>query len=261
MTVSKIQSTRDYRSFNQSSENRPRDLRKHKKLMESMKLYGFLKCYPLVVHRDSTGLTIKDGQHRLAIAELLGLIVYYIEEDVDFDVAMVNSAAKAWQIRDYAEKFSINGNKNYQDGLEFADRHHLPVGTAFALLAGNTSFGNIRESFVDGSFKIKDREWADDVAILYGSLTQMQSAIKNARFIEACMAVCRVDGFDTRRMLSCAARCREKLVPYSTREAYLDMLEEVYNYGRQQAVGLKAAATMAMRQRNVGQSANGKQKK
>lgn len=63
------------------------------------------------------------------------------------------------------------------------------------------------------------------------------------------MSVCRVPDFDAGRLLQCAARCRERLVSYSTRDAYLGMLEEVYNFGRKQLFGLKSAAVMAMRDR------------
>jgi hypothetical protein len=48
-----------------------------------------------------------------------------------------------------------------------------------------------------------------------------------------------------------AERCREKLVSYSTRDAYLDLLESVYNFGRKQLVSLKLPAIEAMRKRNV----------
>jgi hypothetical protein len=247
----KVQMTKDYRVFQaDSGENRRRDLNKHKKLVESMKLYGFLQCYPIVVRDTGDKLIVKDGQHRLMIAELLGLPVYYVEETVDFDVALVNSTAKIWVLRDYAQKYAANGIKAYQDGLDFADRHNLPIGTAFALLAGTTGFTNCSEQFIEGAFKVKDQAWANAVAGIYGPLVQMAPTMKNARFIEACMAVCRVKEFDSKRLLACANRCRDKLVPYSTRDAYLDMLEQVYNFGRSQLFGLKTAALMALRERN-----------
>jgi hypothetical protein len=260
VSVRKILSTKNYRLFQRhSDDNRPLNLKKHSKLADSMKRYGFLRCFPIVVMRDKDGkLIVKDGQHRLAIAEELGLTVYWVEEEVDFDVAVINCAAKVWGIRDYAQKHAANGSKAYQDGLDFADQHSLTVGTAFALLAGTTSFTNCQEQFIDGTFKIKDRAWAESVAGIYGPLAMMAPAMKNARLIEACMSVCRVADFDQRRLISNAERCREKLVPYSTKEAYLDMLEAVYNFGRSKLVGLKAAAMMAMRERNA---VNGKHKK
>lgn len=248
----KISVTKNYRLFVRSDDNRPSDLKKHRKLIESMKMYGFLSCFPIVCTRDSKGnLVVKDGQHRLMIAETLGLSVYYVEESVDFDVARVNCTAKIWQLRDYAQKHATNGIEAYREGLEFADQHALPIGTAFALLAGYVSFSSVNDAFATGSFEIRDRKWADMVAGIYNPLRRMNPKIHNARFLEACMAVCRVDGFDTQRLISNAEKCREKLIPYSTRHAYLDMLEEIYNFYRSKLVGLKAEALMAMRERNA----------
>lgn len=65
------------------------------------------------------------------------------------------------------------------------------------------------------------------------------------------MAVCRVPGFDAKRLIGGAERCRDKLGSYSTREAYLEMMEEIYNFGRKQLVGLKSQAMMIMKDRNA----------
>lgn len=252
MSARKIQTTKNYKLFTRSTENRPTDLKKHKKLIESMKKYGFLSCFPIVCWRDKVGnLIVKDGQHRLMIAESLGLPVHWVEETVDFDVAEINCTGKTWALQDFARKHATNGLKAYEEGMEFATAHSIPLGTAFALLAGNTSFGNIQPQFIDGTFKVKDRKWADAVASIYGPLTLMQAALKTNHFVAACMAVCRVAEFEAKRLLQNAERCREKLVHYGSRDAYLDMLEHVYNFGRVKLFALKIAALTAMRERIV----------
>jgi hypothetical protein len=258
----KIMSTKNYRLFGRSGDNRDLDLKKHRSLYESMKKYGFLSSFPIVCVRDATKhLVVKDGQHRLAFAEELGLPVWYVVADTDFDVAEINSTPKTWTLYDYARKFAANGLTAYHDGLEFVEIHRLPIGTAFALLAGNTCFTNVRNEFVSGAFVIKDRQWADDVASLYSKMVHTSSNVKSVRFMEACMAVCRVSDFDHDRMVRGAVRCRDKLVSYSTRDAYLDMLEEIYNYGRKQLVSLKLPAIQAMRDRNpTNGKVNGKPK-
>jgi hypothetical protein len=252
VSTTRIQSTKNYEIFTRSSENRPLCMKKHRKLEESMEQYGFLRSFPIVVVRNDKGhLVIKDGQHRLAIAQSKGLTVFYAVEEVDFDVAVINSTAKTWVLADYAQKHAANGHKQYQEGIDFATQHGLPLGTAFALLAGTTTYGNIERTFVDGTFKIKDREWADAVAGIYAAITRLAPNLGSARFVEACMSVCRVKGFDSKRLLHCAGRCREKLVPYATKDAYLDLLQEVYNFGQQKLVGLKVEAQMAMKRRNA----------
>jgi len=242
--------TKDYRLFSRSAENRPLDQKRHKKLFESMKRYGFLSCFPVVAYRNGEKhLVLKDGQHRLVFAERLQLPVYWMEEKTDFDVALINGTPKPWMLRDFAEKYVAHGLKAYQEGLEFAEQHGLAIGMAFALLGGTTSYSNVASAFVDGTFKVKDRAWADRVATTYVGLVQLSSQVRSTRLLEACMGVCRVEEFNPSRLLQNARRCREKLLSYSTKDAYLDMLETVYNFGRKLQVGLKALATMAMRDR------------
>lgn len=250
--TAKIQVTKNYRLFCRSEDNRPTNANSHKKLAASMKHYGFLKCFPIVCYRDKKGnLIVKDGQHRLAIAADLGLPVYWVEVDVDFNTAEINDTPVVWKLRDFATMYVNKGHSEYQKALDYSELHGLPLGMSVALLAGYVNFGAVEKNFVNGTFKVKDQAWADMVASVYTPIVKMTRQLRNARFIEACMAVCRVEVFDPKRMIQCAERCREKLVPYSTRDAYLDMLEEIYNFGRQRHVGLKAEAVNAMRSRNA----------
>lgn len=257
----KINVTKNYRLFTLSKENRIVNVKKHKPLRKSMQQCGFLSCFPIVCTRDENKhLVIKDGQHRLAIAEELGLPVYWCEEETPFNIAIINCTSVGWGPQDHAEKYANQDIPEYTEGLEYAKTHGLPVGTAFSLLGGTTTFGNIKDDFVHGKFKIKDREWADRVASIYGPITTISKKCRKAAFVSACMAVGRVKDIDIKRLIAGAERCRDKLVAYSTRDAYLDMLEEIYNFGRKQLFGLKAAANMAMKERNILTNGNGKNK-
>jgi hypothetical protein len=217
-----------------------------------MKLYGFLPSFPIVCHRNGDKhLIVKDGQHRLAIAEELGLPVHFVDETIDFDVAVINCTPKTWTLRDYAEKFIAQGHTQYATGLEFAERHHIPLGTAFALLSGTCNWSNVTDAFVSGKFTIKDAAWAECVGAVYSTMVAMSDNVRSVRFLEACMAVARVEGFDADRLLRSAKQCRDRLVAYSTRDAYLEMLEYVYNFHKQKTLPLKFLAIKAMHDRNA----------
>jgi hypothetical protein len=251
MAFKKIQTTKNYELFGRTDENRTVDLRNRSRLKKSLAKHGWLSCFPLVARRERNKLVIKDGQHRLAIAKDLGIPVYWVEEQVDFDIAQVNSSGRSWIPKDYANRFAVAGNKHYQEAIQFSETHGFPIGTTVAMLAGLTSFSNVASKFYDGTFKIVDRNWAEAVAFVYTHLTSMQPLLKNARFLEACMAICRVPNFESKRLIENARRCRDKLINVSTREAYLDVLEAVYNYNRTKLLGLKAAAIMEMRKRSA----------
>jgi hypothetical protein len=241
-----------------SADNRPRNEGKHKGLLKSMQAFGFLPCYPIVCIRDKDKhLVVRDGQHRLAFAETLGLPVVYIVVDESFDIAAVNNSQVVWSTRNYAETFAAQGRSQYQDGLDFADRHGLPVGIAFGMLAGTSSFNNVVRDYKNGDFTIRDRGWAETVGAIYAHLAALAPRCKNARLIEACMAVARVPGFDAARLIHGADSAREKIVPYATRDAYLTLLEELYNFNRvvRNRVPLKMDAEKAMHERNAAKAA------
>lgn len=245
-----IKSTKNYRMFKIVDENRPLNIDRHKKLRYSMQKYGFLKSFPVAcIQNGSKHVTVKDGQHRIAIAEELGLPVYYYVDDVDFDVAEVNCTAKVWSIRDYCEKYAANGNKHYQEALEFADQYKLPLSKAMTLLYGCKSVGGCRPSIVqDGLFKVKAASFAHDVAGCYVSMAALSRSLRSNAFLGALIMAFSVDGFDGNRLVRKASKCRERLVPYSTKEAFLDMIEDVYNFKQKTLDPIKVPALQAARQ-------------
>ncbi len=255
MSQKKIQVTKNYRLFKISEENRNLELARHKKLKLAMQEYGFLPSFPIVVFRSSTGeLIVLDGQHRLAFAEMLGLPVYWTESAVEFDIAKINGTTKIWLIRDYAEKFAKQGMKPYEQLIEFADRHQMGISLSVCLLAGTVSFGNVSEAYLSGRFKIKDHERAELVATMYTAFILMDKRLANMRLAEALVATSRVTGFESKRLTASLEHCKEKLHPFSTRDGYLDMIQEIYNYRKSKLVPLKINAIQAMRERSAAET-------
>lgn len=250
----KIRCSKDYLSFEKSNENRSTNAGsgKRKKLRESMEKYGFIPSFPVVCKANGSKKIIKDGQHRFEVAESLGLPIWFTEDDTGFDIAEVNCCQEKWTVLDYAKKHSENGFQDYTKGIEFSENYGIPVGIAFALLWGTRQFTNIRDVFISGDFKIRDEEWATLVASVYSTFVSMSKDVRNNRFLEACMAICRVKTFNPDRLFKAAKRCRDKLVAYNNREANLTMLEEIYNFGksRRLLVPLKIQATQVMDERN-----------
>lgn len=259
-----IKTTDNYQLFERSPDNRQTDAKKHKKLEASMQRYGFIPAFPIVCRpgkNEAGKLVVKDGQHRLMLAETLGIPVHYVEEDIDFDIACINTTAIGWKLRDFAENYADKGNQHYADGLAFADEYRLPLGAAFALLAGTVTFTNCKDAFHAGEFVITDRDWADSVASLFVAMKALCKGLNCNRFLEACMAVCRVKEFDSKRLLSNASRHYEVISRQcGTRDGYLEVLEEVYNKGRTK-FPLKIEAQNAMRSRSGVEKAKAKAKK
>jgi len=256
MSTVTVKSTRDYDMFVSDKENRILKENEHKRLQLSMERYGFLKCFPIVVKpKNKKGKhVVKEGQHRLHYAEHLGLEVWYIEEEKDFDIAVINCTAVIWKTKDYAEKFAKNGYREYVEAVAFSEKYRLNISIACAMLAGYVSFSNIRKEFYDGAFVVKDRGWAEEVAELFSSIREISPFLKGERPLKACMCVCRVDGFDSERLIRGISSKRNDLrAPFGDRQSCLQFFEDCYNSRKsnREKFSLKNEAIKAMNERNA----------
>src|SRR5262245_37600255 len=119
--------TADYSRFTVPGANRGLNPAKHANLKNSMLKYGFLPCCPLAVMERGGKLIAKAGQHRLAIAEELGLPVYYVIVQQDFDLAEEAATNVPWSHGDYLHYHERGGNDAYRILMEFCGRHDLTV--------------------------------------------------------------------------------------------------------------------------------------
>lgn len=249
-----IKRTKNYQLFTHSKDNRGIELgRTERKALEvSMKKYGFIPAFPIVCYRREGRLVLKDGQGRLATAQKLGLEVYYVVVEQDFDLAQINGCVAKWNWNDFATKFAADGNDNYQQVMEFSAVHGIKIATAATILCGNDPTGMTKTSkkFKAGTFEVRSTAHAETVARAYNRLGDIQKSIRNKKLIRALhMLVC-VPGFDIERLLSGAKRQPERLVNFGTTDAYLSMLEDVYNFGRKVKEPVKIAAENVARAKN-----------
>jgi hypothetical protein len=252
MGSNKLAKTSNYAMFSIDDENRPLQLNgaKRSELRRSMQKYGFLKAYPILCVQRSGKLWVKDGQHRLAIAQELGLAVWYVIEDQDIDIAALNNTQCTWKASDYLGRYAAQGNTDYIELQEFRDRHRLTISLCIGLLGDQAEERNLHEKFKSGKFKVKSRKTADRIATLYTRIGEHNRRVKSRFLMGALFAMCQIDGLDDERLLHGVERCPELLVSYGSREGYLDMLERLYNYGRRTKYPLKIEAENAIRRRN-----------
>jgi len=252
MVTYSIKESKKYDQFSiQECDNRELKVHKHKKLEQSMRRYGYLPAYPIIVYRKGGKTVVKDGQHRFAIAEKLDIPFYYVETEVDFDTAAVNCTPIGWSLEDYAKRHLEDGLQDYGEALVFSEEHKLSLGLTAALLAGVTNITQCKDDFVCGTWKVADRPWAESVARLYKDMVQLGPKLNRQGFLSACMAVCRVARFKAERLLTGARSLRKKLVSYGDRDGYLDLMQDLYNYRQKQLVALKVDAINAMRERSA----------
>lgn len=111
----KIYVTKNYSRFKFGMENRSVSSSHVKELMQKMEKYGYLRCQPIVV--DKNTYQIIDGQHRFEAAKMLGIEFSYTFNDYVGSkselIRDINVSQKAWGIQDYIEQYCGEGNMHY----------------------------------------------------------------------------------------------------------------------------------------------------
>ena len=247
--------TKNYSLFTRPVGNRAVSLagRRRKMLAESMKRHGFLPCFPIIAVKKNGKLVIQDGQHRLAIAQGLGIPVYYMVTNVELNIPDIHTMTMDWKIRNYAESYAERGNPDYRELLDFADTHGISVGTARAILGncgGPGCGGGITSAFNKGQWKVTSRHNAERVVRMFYALIDLEPSLKDRSLIGALFAFTLVKGLDDMRIITNARRKPEMLKKYGSRDGYLEMLETVYNFGRSRHDPVRVAAENALKARS-----------
>lgn len=250
----KLQRTRNYSQFSFARENRPVDVLnlkpQHRKLRESLQRYGFLPSFPLMVSCTNGKFIIKDGQHRFTFAREFGLEVYFVVDDTDVSISDINQAQVGWSPRDHAMSWANQGHEDYRKAIQFADEWTLPIGTAFSMLAGTIVFKNVQDRFHEGRFKIRALDTATRVAQCFSELCKLRKGIRHQNLLTAIWACCHVEYFDENRIIQTVQRRPDQLYNAGTRDQFLALLEDLYNFNRKTREPLKFDADQAMKNRN-----------
>lgn len=243
MSEPKLRKTTDYEKFNHIKNNRPVNLRRTnvRKLKRSMRKHGWLPSQPMKIRKNGDGkYYIDDGQHRLAIAEEFGLTVYYVVDNANIDLAEFQGTSSTWSLEDYLHKYVSEGIDDYIYLEHFYNRYDIPLSVCVSLLEGVSYFYG--DKFKDGSFEIKDKQTANDIAKAVLKIRELQDRARGRRFIESLILCSKVDGFDLSTFVSKCESHTDKLQNCGDVEAYLSVIEETYNFKSRDKIPLKFLA-------------------
>jgi len=255
MDNKKILQTDKYENFKFSKENRDVNLSKSsaKKLRKSMKKYGWIDAFPMLCHRNGSGeVKIVDGQHRFSIARELGIPVKYVLSDTDVEVSEINEAQDNWSVRDYLNRWQKAGKEDYAKIDEFSNRFDIPLGLSIAINAGTATFGNVRDKFQRGDYKIKTPVLAEKIGNTYNDIIEANPDAQKQNFVKAIYKCYYVDEFKPQRLVEQAKSYPSMIQSMSKVDEYLDMIEEVYNHAKKSSrIPLAFLAREAMRERHI----------
>jgi hypothetical protein len=149
-----IYKTKKYNIFKKQKGNRQVKPNDFQSLHNKVEARDMLKYFPVLVNDK---YEIIDGQHRVEVAEALGLTVFYmIVPDADLVTTKdINVTGKKWTREDFLNSYIELGNKHYIEIDKFLKScdNRYSIATAVYLFTGRND-NNASKKFIEGEFVI-----------------------------------------------------------------------------------------------------------
>lgn len=224
-----VRSSQNYSMFKFDQRNRPIDQDKLEKLYDSVAKVNLLREFPIVVTPD---FAVTDGQHRLKVAEALGVPVFYIVSDKATieHITMTTDAVSKWSGEDYLHRWCAEGNVNYLALREFWKANEfLTLGAAVNLC----HYGDRKASHVafrHGQYQCNDLHYAQQVASSLRDWSKHVKFWKHTAFVFAIANLTGNANYDHKRMMSKMEYLSTRMVKCSDTESYIAMMNPIYNH-------------------------------
>ena len=238
-TISKIKvyTTNNYKVFKNVNGNRGLNKNKIDRIIKEIESGNdILDEVPILVTEKKTHLEVKDGQHRLQIAERLGRNVNYIIHKSDmslYNLAKVNSNVEKWTGEDFINCYSAAGNENYITLGKFHKKYKIAIGTCLGMLtygAARHEGGShiLTSNFEQGVFEIKKYKEAVQLAEICKSFSAF-TGWNSRGFVLAISKIIQANQCDFDILLKKYNRDHSKLTNQANWKGYVNNLELIYN--------------------------------
>lgn len=234
--MDRIEETKNYDLFELNILNRePKtNTKRFKKLLESMKKYGWIPAMPMHVTRNGDGvLRIKQGHNRFQAAKILGIGVKYVICDDDAPLTIYEGSYSPWNTKDYSDSYGNAGYTSYTKLNDYCRRFGIPRNVAIPLLQKDGVWGQYIDTFKDGKFKIGNPTHAEMIGglVLFCADLGIKFA-RNSRFVWALHKVLQVDGVELEELKKKIKNHLYVMANQADVKGYIMMLETVYNRSR-----------------------------
>lgn len=225
-----IHSTRNYAMFRFSNANRAIDQNHLETLYDSVAAKNMLAKYPIVVTPE---LLVIDGQHRLKVAEALGVPIYYIianDASID-DIRLINAANKRWSSEDYLHYWCEQGIAEYLEVREFLRRYPwLSVSSTLRLLNTTGANKEAHKAFRNGRLSVRNLPRVEQLANMALDFKPYLRTYYTYIFLSALSACLDIPDYNHTTMLKRLEYQSTRLVPCVKTEDYVTLLGTIYNY-------------------------------
>ncbi len=231
----KIENTINYGKFKTIRGNRDINEKYLSKLSKAIQENNLLPQNPIIVNDR---MQVLDGQHRLRVAELLALPIYYTVVTTGSlrEVQMLNTNVRSWTTMNFLNSYIAVGKPDYIELKEFSDKSGLSVPNAMALLSGGISYSGFSDktrlgSFRGGDFKITSREMAEKFSHrLKDILPYLESGVEGDReFLKALEKTYKA-GILHEYLMEKFKLSRSKIHPERTFRGYIRQIEDIISW-------------------------------
>lgn len=230
-SIMKVFQTLNYAKFKKLKGNRPIKTAHKRHLKESILRHGDLGPPLLANEKDE----LIDGQHRIEIFEELGLPVHYIVMKGYGlkEVHVINSGRKNWTMTNFMNCYVDLNEPEYIKYKEFYEKYGFPQTTTLLLVQGYLG-GRDQDEFKRGEFVFKKPEQATDRAEKILMIKDLYPGYGRAYFVSAMIRLFGHKDYSHVDFISKLRYQREKLFDATSVNSYLRIVEEIYNYRRQE---------------------------
>lgn len=236
-----IYMTTDYGAFRFDPLNRPIDPVHLARLTQAIRQKNLLANFPIVVSSD---LTVIDGQHRLRAAMALNVPIYFaISSTMNImDNPIVASNTDGWTLSNYLQHFCIAMQPEYLKLRDFISAHPwIPASAAanvctFGALAHSDEYTDERpqntffKRFAAGMYQANDIEFGQRVARMVKDFEGVFKGWKHVHFLRALTHMAANSEYDHAHMMKKMQWQSTRLVRCANADAYVALLEEIYNH-------------------------------
>lgn len=200
-----------------------------KHLNDSLKIADLGNEYPIIVSKD---FVIKDGQHRFEARKKLGLPIYYLQSDRNYDpdeVILANVNTFRWNVESFLEVKAKLGNVDCKNILKDAKSHNVPVNIFCAVAGISISVRDVATQKIKYTplQKVNACELFSELEVF-----KIYPFWNHLRFIKAYMRIRTLNNFDFKKMKNAIQNNSSLLKRQQSRTNYLLKLMEVYNYNK-----------------------------
>lgn len=230
-----VHTTSDYHLFKSIDGNRNKNLLHINRLKKSM---SSRYLFTIIVVNEK--FEIIDGQHRFDVIEELKLPLHYIvcKGYGLSEVHILNQNSKTWNMDDFLDGYCSLGYSEYLTYRKFKDDYKLGHHETLTLLLGGKKGGK-DEGFYEGTFKVKSLSEAKKNIERILLVSPYYEGCKRRSFIYAMINLFKNKKFDMSEFLGKLKQQPTALMDLPTTSAYVELIEEIYNYRRREKINLR----------------------